>query len=212
LDEAVIIDSRQKLKVDDDPRHGVLEIDIPVMDREVAPNLPMQDLYNNGELAQFLKSTVYIQAEHPAIRAKAIEVLDGETNSWKSAEKLCRWVYQNIRDKNLKIGFGSALQTLESLEGDCTEHTVLMIAMARAVGIPARVCAGLVFQCDAFYYHFWPEVYVGKWVAMEPTLGQIQADANHIQLAGSELESDSMLEFGEGVMRTLNQLEIEVLE
>ena len=47
---------------------------------------------------------------------------------------------------------------------------------------------------------------------MEPTLGQIQADANHIQLAGSEFESNSMLEFGEGVMRTLNQLEIEVLE
>ena len=212
LAEAVTIDSRQKLKVDDDPRHGILEINIPEMNQDAAPNLPIQDLYNNGELAQFLKSTVYIQAEHPAIRAKAIEVLDGETNAWKSAEKLCRWVYQNIRDKNLKIGFGSALQTLESLEGDCTEHTVLMIAMARAVGIPARVCAGLVFQRDAFYYHFWPEVYVGKWVAMEPTLGQIQADANHIQLAGSELESDSMLEFGEGVMRTLNQLEIEVLE
>ena len=207
-----MIDSRQKLKVDNDLRHGILEINIPEMNREAAPNLPIQDQHGNEELTQFLKSTVYIQAEHPAIRSKANEVIDGETNAWKSAEKLCRWVYKNIRDKNLKIGFGSALQTLESLEGDCTEHTVLMIAMARSVGIPARVCAGLVFQRDAFYYHFWPEVYVGKWVAMEPTLGQIQADANHIQLAGSELESDSMLEFGEGVMRTLDQLEIEVLE
>ena len=212
LDKAVMIDSRQKLKVDNDPRHGVIEINIPVMDRKAAPNLPIRDSHSNEELAQFLDSTVYIQAEHPAIQAKAVEVLDGETNAWKSAEKLCRWVYKNIRDKNLKIGFGSALQTLESLAGDCTEHTVLMIAMARSVGIPARVCAGLVFQSDAFYYHFWPEVYVGEWVAMEPTLGQIQADANHIQLAGSELESNSMLEFGEGVMRTLNQLEIEVLE
>ena len=212
LDKAVMIDSRQKLKVDNDPRHGILEINIPEMNQDAAPNLPIQDQQGNEALTQFLKSTVYIQAEHPAIQSKAVEVVDGETNAWKSAEKLCQWVYKNIRDKNLKIGFGSALQTLESLAGDCTEHTVLMIAMARSVGIPARVCAGLVFQGDAFYYHFWPEVYVGKWVAMEPTLGQIQADANHIQLAGSELESDSMLEFGEGVMRTLNQLEIEVLE
>lgn len=212
LDKAVMIDSRQKLKVGNDPRHGVLEIKVPVIDQAETPNLPIQNQHDNEELAQFLKSTVYIQAEHPAIQAKATEVINGETNAWKSAEKLCRWVYKNIRDKNLKIGFGSALQTLESLAGDCTEHTVLMIAMARSVGIPARVCAGLVFQGDAFYYHFWPEVYVGKWVAMEPTLGQIQADANHIQLAGSELESNSMLEFGEGVMRTLNQLEIEVLE
>ncbi len=212
LDKAVMIDSRQKLKVDNDPRHGVLEINVPMIDQAETPNLPIQNQHDNEGLAQFLKSTVYIQAEHPAIQAKATEVIDGEMNAWLSAQKLCRWVYENIRDKNLKIGFGSALQTLESLAGDCTEHTVLMIAMARSVGIPARVCAGIVFQRDAFYYHFWPEVYVGKWVAMEPTLGHIQADANHIQLAGSELESNSMLEFGEGVMRTLNQLEIEVLE
>ncbi len=212
LDKAVMINPRQKLRVDNDPRHGEIEINVPVIDRTETLNLPIQNQHEAKELAQFLKSTVYIQAEHPTIRAKAVEVLDGEMNAWRSAQKLCRWVYESIYDKNLKVGFGSALQTLESLEGDCTEHTVLMIAMARSVGIPARVCAGLVFQRDAFYYHFWPEVYVGKWVAMEPTLGQIQADANHIQLAGSELESDSMLEFGEGVMRTLNQLEIEVLD
>ena len=212
LDKAVMINNRQQLKIDSDPRYGVLEINVPVIDRAETPDLPIQNQHEDEELAQFLKSTVYIQAEHPALRAKAVEVLNGEINAWESARKLCRWVYENIHDKNLKVGFGSALQTLESLEGDCTEHAVLMIAMARSVGIPARVCAGLVFQGDAFYYHFWPEVYVGKWVAMEPTLGQIQADANHIQLAGSELESNSMLEFGEGVMRTLNQLEIEVLE
>ena len=212
LDKAVVINRRQKLQVDSDPRHGMIEINVPVIDRSETLNLPIQNQHNDEELAEFLKSTVYIQAEHPTIRAKAVEVLDGEVDAWRSAQKLCRWVYESIYDKNLKVGFGSALQTLESLEGDCTEHTVLLIAMARSVGIPARVCAGLVFQSDAFYYHFWPEMYVGKWVAMEPTLGQTQADATHIQLAGSELESDSMLEFGEGVMRTLNRLEIEVLE
>ncbi len=212
LDQAVMTDTRQKLNLDDDPHNGTLEINVPVVSTSNVPNLPIRFPRGHEDLGKFLKSTVYIQANHSAIRAKAVEVLDGEMNAWKSAEKLCRWVHESIHDKNLKIGFGSALQTLESLEGDCTEHTVLMIAMARSVGIPARVCAGLVFQRDAFYYHFWPEVYVGEWVAMEPTLDQIQADANHIQLAGSELESDSMLEFGEGVMRTLNQLEIEVIE
>ena len=45
---------------------------------------------------------------------------------------------------------------------------------------------------------------------MDPTLGQLLADATHIQLAGSGLESDSMIEFGEGVLRTLNQLHIEI--
>ena len=110
-------------------------------------------------------------------------------------------------------GFGSSLTALESLSGDCTEHTVLFIALARAAGIPARICSGIAFaQQDAFYYHFWAEVYVGRWVQMDPTWGQTIADANHIQLDGSTLESDTLLEFAEDVLRTLNQLEIAVVE
>ncbi len=213
LKDAVMTDRRQTvISPDDNPNIGVLEINVPPVDVSKAPSLPlpMEELEN--ELAQFLKSSVYIQADHAAIRTKAVDILDGETNSWKAATKLCDWVHENVTDKNLQTGFGSSLQTLNSLEGDCTEHTVLFIALARSIGIPSRICAGIVFQRDAFYYHFWPEVYAGEWIAMEPTLGQLQADANHIQLAGSTLESDSMLEYGEGILRTLNQLEIEVIE
>ena len=141
-----------------------------------------------------------------------MEIINGEVNSWRASKKLCRWVYKSIRNKKLSGGFNSSLKTLESLSGDCTEHTVLLIAMARSVGIPARICAGLVFSKDAFYYHFWPEVYVGTWVQMDPTLGQTIADANHIQLQGSILESGTMVEFTEGVFRTLNQLEIDIVE
>ena len=211
LDEVIVKNGRQKLLLDDHRRSGTVEIQVPAVNPSNVLNLPIQTEANQ-DLDKFLKSTVYIQADQPALRAKAIEILNGEKDAWKASKKLCRWVHNNIFDKNLKIGFGSALQTLESLEGDCTEHTVLLIALARSVDIPARACMGLVFQRDAFYYHFWPEVYVGEWVAMEPSLGQIQADANHIQLYGGKIESNSMLEFGEGVMRTLNQLEIEVIE
>ena len=213
LKKAVMTDHRQKVVVDaTNPLSGMLEITVPSVDVSNAAHLPFQSQENGSDIEKFLSSTVYIQTDHSKVRSRAVEIIDGEANTWKAAKKLCHWVHDNIHDKNLKVGFGSALQTLESLQGDCTEHTVLLIALARSVGIPARICAGIVFQRDAFYYHFWPEVYVGKWIAMEPTLGQIQADANHIQLAGSTLESDSMLEFGEGVMRTLNQLEIEVIE
>jgi hypothetical protein len=213
LREAVKTDHRQSIiSAEDNPNFGVLEINVPPVDLSNTPSLPLSLEESQIELAQFLKPSVYIQADHSAIHAKAVEILNGETNSWKAAKKLCHWVHENVSDKNLQTGFGSSLQTLESLEGDCTEHTVLFIALARSAGIPARICAGIVFQRDAFYYHFWPEVYAGEWIAMEPTLGKLQADANHIQLAGSTLESDSMLEYGEGVLRTLNQLEIEVIE
>jgi len=205
LRDAIMSNSRQKLEVKG--KHvGRLSIQVPTVAAADCPDLPIQ----NAE-GEFLGASAYIQTDAPAIRAKAQEILDGEVNAWRAAEKLCQWVHTAIRDKKMSGGFASSLTALESLSGDCTEHTVLFIALARAAGIPARICSGVVYSKDAFYYHFWPEVYVGTWVQMDPTLGQTIADATHIQLGGGKLESDNLMEFAEGVFRTLNQLEIAIL-
>ena len=182
-----------------------LSIQVPVIVAEDCPNLPIQ----NAE-GEFLTASAYIQSDHPDIQAKAKEILENEVNSWHASKKLCRWVYDSIKEKKMSGGFASSLTVLQSLSGDCTEHTVLFIALARAAGIPARICSGIVFAKDAFYYHFWPEVYIGKWVQMDPTLDQVIADANHIQLGGSTLESDNLMEYAADVFHTLNQLEITI--
>ena len=205
ITETIMSNSRQKLVVNTE-QAGKLSIQVPPFDAEACPDLPIQNVES-----EFLAASIYIQANHPDVRAKAVEVIDGETNSWRAAEKLCRWIDKAISDK-MTVGYNSSLATLESLAGDCTEHTVLFIALARSVGIPSRICSGIVFAKDAFYYHLWPEVYVGRWVQMDPTLGQLIADANHIQLGGSILESNTVIEFGKGVLQTLNQLEITIIE
>ncbi len=207
ITEAVMSNARQKLEVSTE-QAGTLSIQVPTVTAADCPDLPIQ-----GAAGEFLAASAYIQADAPAIRAKGEEILAGEVNSWRAAEKLCLWVYTALTDKKMSGGYGSSLTALESRSGDCTEHTVLFIALARAVGIPARICSGLVFGKDAFYYHFWPEVYVGnRWIQMDPTLGQVIADATHIQLGGSVLESDTLTELAEGVFRTLNRLDIVIIE
>ena len=47
---------------------------------------------------------------------------------------------------------------------------------------------------------------------MEPTLGQIHADATHIKFVTSLEETESALELGEGVIRTMNRLKLERVE
>ena len=202
--EVVMSTPRQRLEANT-AHAGKLSIQVPSIVAEDCPNLPVQ----NGE-GEFLGASAYIQTDHPDIQSKSKEILENEINSWRAAEKLCRWVYASINDKKMSGGFASSLTVLQSLSGDCTEHTVLFIALARAAGIPARICSGIVFAKDAFYYHFWPEVYVGKWGQMDPTLDQTIADANHIQLGGSILESDNLTEYAADVFRTLNQLEITI--
>lgn len=159
-------------------------------------------------LDTFLTATVYVEADDPAIGARAREITAGAADSWDAVDRISRWVYGYIEEKTLEKGFATARQTLDSRVGDCTEHTMLAVALTRAAGIPARILAGVVWQRDAFYYHFWYEAYAGEWVAMDPTLGQHPADARRIQLSGGALESDTALEFGEGILRTLNRLEL----
>jgi transglutaminase-like putative cysteine protease len=96
------------------------------------------------------------------------------------AELLTRWVYENLK-KKITISVPSAVQVLEDRSGDCNEHTVLYVALARALGLPARTAAGLVYLRGQFYYHAWPEVWLGEWVAVDPTFGQYPADASHLR-------------------------------
>lgn len=207
LTDIIQTNSQQTLKSANE-NSGTITIEKVEIDDKNCPNLPIQ----SPELDRYLSSTVYVEADHPEIRAQALEIIDGETNSWLAAKKLCKWVYKSIDEKGLSGDYSTSLTTLKTLSGDCTEHTVLLMAMARSVGIPARICAGLVFAKDAFYYHFWPEVFVGTWVQMDPTFGQVLADANHIVLQGGMLESGTMVEYTKGVFSTLNQLEIDIVE
>lgn len=197
--------SRQKILPNSDPSQGIIEINVTDVNESLALRRPI----TKKELTQYLEPSIYVQSDDPEIINKAQEIAGSESNSWKAAVKICKWVNESIKDKNYKVGFGTAKQTLKELQGDCSEHTVLFIGLARALGIPSRICTGIVFHRDAFYYHFWPEVYIGKWISMEPTLGQIPADATHIQFNSKPVETESALELGEGVLKTMNRLRIE---
>lgn len=201
-------DHRQKVSISDNPNEGIIEVTVEDVDEQNASSRPI----NNSELLPYQSPSIYIQSDDPEIILKAQEIAGDEKNSWKAAMRICEWVNKSIKNKNYKVGFGTAKQTLKDLQGDCSEHTVLFIGLARALGIPSRICTGLVYNKDAFYYHFWPEVYVGQWVSMEPTLGQAQADAAHVRFSSSPIETESLLELGEGVLRTMNRLRIERIE
>jgi hypothetical protein len=203
-----VTNDRQKVSTGSDPSEGIIEIVLRDVDERKAIQRPV-DL---PELSHYLLPSIYIQSDDPEIIGKAHEIVGEERNTWRAAKKICKWVNESIRDKNYKVGFGSAKQTLKDLQGDCSEHTVLFVGLARALGIPSRISTGLVYHRDAFYYHFWPEVYIGRWVSMEPTLGQIQADATHIKFVSSPVETESALELGEGVLKTMNRLQIERVE
>jgi transglutaminase-like putative cysteine protease len=138
--------------------------------------LPVRDTAFAAELA----SEPLVQADDPRIQAQARQIVGRERRSGPVAELLTRWVFDNLR-KKITISVPSAVQVLDDRSGDCNEHTVLYVALARSLGLPARTAAGLVYLRGHFYYHAWPEVWLGAWVAVDPTFGQFPADASHLR-------------------------------
>jgi hypothetical protein len=128
----------------------------------------------------------------------------GSNDPLRAAQRLTDAVYGMIR-KEITFSLPSATQVLETRRGDCNEHTVLYIAMARAIGLPARAAVGLVYLDGSFFYHAWPEVWLGEWVAMDPTFGQTPADAAHLRFVTGGLAQQVE------VARLIGNLQIEVV-
>src|SRR5262249_17946249 len=135
--------------------------------------------------AQYLAAEPFIESDAPEIRREAETAIRGVEGDRARAERLTRYV-NALLDKKPTGSLPSAREDLRTKVGDCNEHTALYVAMARALGIPARIAVGLVFIHGAFYYHAWPEAYVdrtengGLWLPVDPTLNQFPADATHV--------------------------------
>ncbi|NJD09361.1 MAG: transglutaminase domain-containing protein, partial [Gemmatimonadetes bacterium] len=140
-----------------------------------------------GAPALELASEPLIQSGDTRIIAAARAAAGGTTDPLVAAERLNAWVYRTLK-KDIALTVPSALQVLEARAGDCNEHTVLYVALARALGLPARTAVGLVHVRGRFYYHAWPEVWLNStWVAVDPTLGQFPADASHLRFLNGGL-------------------------
>ncbi len=182
-----------------EPETGLIRIETPRLDAGQSPPIPVAD----DSLSEFLEPSLFIQSDDKRIRKLAADIAGDETSSLIVAERINQWVFDNVH-KKITLSLPSAVEVFETREGDCNEHTTLYVAIARAAGIPSRIAIGLVYHKGSFYYHAWPEVYVGEWVAMDPTFGQVRADATHVKLLEGELDQQAKL------MQTLGKIKLSI--
>jgi len=146
----------------------------------------------DSTFAIYLASEPMVQSDDPAIVKLADSLTTGCRTAWDAARNISGFVDRAV-ENTPTVSLPSAVEVLDSRRGDCNEHTVLFVALARAAGIPARTCAGVVYLDGAFGYHAWPLVWVGEWVPMDPTFGNDVADPTHIILAEGNLESQYVI-------------------
>ena len=165
-----------------------------------------QETQRNTKLKPFLKSTPFIQSSDPALIAAAKRAVGNTPNVNVAIKRLTQFVYNYVQDDYIPA-FSNALEVLHTKKGDCTEHAVLFVALARALGIPSRVAVGIAYwpAGKGFGWHAWSEVFLGKhWISVDPTWNQEVADVTHIKLAGGSVQEQARIVMLLGKLKVLN--------
>ena len=120
------------------------------------------------------------------VRGDAQRVAGNEASPYKKAKALQDWFRDNFT-YNIEVSQGhdakAMAQFLEAKEGYCEQFAGTYAAMARSLGLPARVAVGFTpgtqdaqgrWHVTGKEAHAWPEVYLSGygWVAFEPTPGR----------------------------------------
>lgn len=183
-------------------------------------NAAREDASRN--LSPYLSATTMVDIDDRRIKRLARRSVSSARSPAEKADAMRKFVTDYVREKGLDVGFATASEVARTRSGDCTEHAVLLAALARANGIPSRGVSGLVqvpagpFGAEgvkAFGYHMWTQVYIGgQWVDIDAAFRQTDCDPTHIALSLMPLGDEGMIESIMAMFPLMGQLEIEVVD
>lgn len=115
---------------------------------------------------EWLVGEMYTEIDDASIVALATRLKANDPI--KTARNIYDWVSSNIAYAGYVADDLGATYALAERKGDCTEYAFLVVALARACKVPARMVGGYLIDRDAMprpdEYHNWAELYWdGSW-------------------------------------------------
>jgi transglutaminase-like putative cysteine protease len=136
--------------------------------------------------AEYLETCYFIDSADARVKECARRAVGSEKHAWAKAQRIERWVKQNMRVDNA-APLGPASDAARQLRGDCRHYALLTAALCRAEGIPARTAIGLLYvekeRRPRMGFHMWTEVWIdGQWLGLDATLGLGGVSAAYIKI------------------------------
>lgn len=123
-----------------------------------------------------------LSPEDTVLTARAVALIGDTKNAREAAMTLTSWVANNITTRFGGPSIRPAGAVLAERSGDPEEKAVLLVAMARRVGLPARLAGGVVHTPRGIRTHTWAELFIGDWVPMDPSQTSSVASSTHLRL------------------------------
>ncbi len=154
----------------------------------------MPGQYEQQSSSNFLKSTARYPQSNRILRI--VRGITPQPNNYQKIQSLVNFVSEYIKDET-EIRNLSVDEILDSPRGDCTEHALLFVTLARAAGLPAREVSGLLYLGDEkqkYSAHVWAEVEIdGDWLSVDPTWRKIGLDPGYIRIYGEAAANTTTL-------------------
>lgn len=122
------------------------------------------DMAVPDSLKEYLASTANCEVTNTQIQALAASIVSGKTSSYARAEAIFNWVRDKVGYSFYYNTKNGAVKTLNTLARNCVDTSHLLVALCRAVGIPARYQHGTCKFTSATYGHVWVQIWInGVW-------------------------------------------------
>jgi transglutaminase-like putative cysteine protease len=150
---------------------ATLDVTHHVADAATVPETWVANL--PGYVLPYLYPSRYCESD--VLNAFAMQQFGGMWQGYSRAQAICDWVQGQVAFvSGSSCGTTSAAQTLQQRQGVCRDFAHLMIALCRAVNIPARFTTGLDFGADPVLgppdFHAYVEAYLGgRWYMFDPS-------------------------------------------
>ena len=159
------------------------DVEISSPSHAEAESLDKEETADEANLC--LQATPLIQSSDSTVTALAGTLSAGVTDPAEVLDGLRQIVQFTLRPSyRFSSAHLSAREALRLKEGDCSEYSVLLAALERAKGIPARVVTGFRYSpaSGTFVAHAWTEALVrGRWTLVDATPGD-DADATYLKI------------------------------
>lgn len=157
---------------------------------------------------RFLEETEFIKPDSPSIQTKLKEIRSNvRGGNYSLVKEILLWTYGNIKATHI-VEKLSGPEVLKKGIGKCSEYAALFSSLTRAAGIPTKIAFGVSQIGDMWTGHIWCEVWLGEWLAVDPSNGIFIINPSHIKFT----DSSTLIDYQYFWWRLVDNLRIQVLE
>lgn len=140
------------------------------------------------EKEEWTKPDIRVPSDSARFKSLSAEIIGAEKSAYLAGQKLRKYVH-NLMQVDAGIGvMRDANEILDSKEGVCRDHAILLGTLTRSAGIPTRFISGIVYTGQDFLYHAWVEIWDGSnWIALDSTRPGEFITPGHIKTAQGEV-------------------------